>query len=91
MSHRKDGDLHSTQPAAGNSRQLRAQQLSETDLLSLDYEGKLSLLEAVTSELLSLRVEFAQVSGKFAELRANIQVLKEVKSALQSAIRAEAQ
>jgi hypothetical protein len=34
-------------------------------------------------------LEFAQISGKAAELRANIEVLKQVKSALQSAIRAE--
>lgn len=63
--------------------------LSDTDILALDYDGKVKMLEAVTRELLSMRVEFASVSGRFAELRANIQVLKEIKSALQSAIKAE--
>jgi len=63
--------------------------LGGTDILAMDYDGKVKLLEAITKELLALRVEFATVSGKHAELRANIQVLKEVKSALQSAIRAE--
>ena len=63
--------------------------LSDTDLLALDYDGKVRLLQAVAQELLNLRMEFAKVSGRFAELRANVQVLKEVKSALQSAIRAE--
>ncbi len=63
--------------------------LSDTDLLALDYDGKIKLLEQVAQELLNLRLEFAQVSGRYAELRANIQVLKEIKSAMQSAIRAE--
>ena len=63
--------------------------LSDTDLLTLDYDGKVKLLEKVAQELLDLRLEFAQISGRNAELRANIEVLKQVKSALQSAIRAE--
>jgi len=63
--------------------------LSDTDLLALDYDGKIKLLERVAQELLNLRLEFARVSGRNAELRASIMVLKEVKSALQSAIRAE--
>jgi len=63
--------------------------LSDTDLLALDYDGKIKLLERVAQEMLSLRLEYAQVSGRHAELRANIQVLREIKSAMQSAIRAE--
>jgi len=63
--------------------------LSDTDLLALDYDGKIKLLERVAQEMLSLRLEFATVSGRHAELRANIQVLREIKSAMQSAIRAE--
>jgi hypothetical protein len=63
--------------------------LDDADLLSLDYDGKVKLLERVTQELLNMRLEFARTSGKHAELRANIEVLKQVKSALQSAIRAE--
>jgi len=65
--------------------------LSDTDLLALDYDGKVKLLERVAQEMLSLRLEFATVSGRHAELRANIQVLREIKSAMQSAIRAEGQ
>jgi hypothetical protein len=64
--------------------------LSGTDLLALDYDAKVKLLEMVTKELLDIRLEFASVSGRYAEMRANIQVLREVKSALQSAIKAEA-
>ena len=63
--------------------------LSGIDLLVLDYDAKVRLLEQVVNALLSIRLEFASVSGRNAELRANITVLKEVKSALQSAIRAE--
>jgi hypothetical protein len=59
------------------------------DILALDYDSKVKMLENIIRELLQLRVEFAQVSGKYAELRANITVLSQVKSALQSAIKAE--
>ena len=63
--------------------------LTSVDLLALDYDAKVKLLEMVTKELLDLRLEFATISGRHAELRANLQVLREVKSALQSAIKAE--
>ena len=63
--------------------------LNGVDLLALDYDGKVRLLEQVVREFLDLRLEFAQMSGRHAELRANVSVLREVKSALQSAIRAE--
>jgi len=63
--------------------------LSDTDIIALDYDGKVKLLQRVAGEMLALQVEFAQVSGKYAEMRANLQVLREVKSALQSAIKAE--
>lgn len=63
--------------------------LTDVDLLALDYDSKVKLLERVTGELLSLRLEFAKISGRHAELRANLQVLREVKSALQTAIKAE--
>ena len=61
-----------------------------SELLALDYDGKIKLLQQIAGEILMLRMEFAQVSGRHAELRAQLMVLKEVKSALQSAIRAEA-
>jgi hypothetical protein len=64
-------------------------ELTDVDLVALDYDAKVKLLERVVTELLSLRLEFASVSGRYAELRANLQVLREVKSALQSAIKAE--
>ena len=64
-------------------------ELNDTDLLALDYDGKIKLLERIAAEILATKVEFAKISGRYAELRAELQVLKEVKSALQSAIKAE--
>ena len=65
--------------------------MTQTDFLALDYDGKVRTLQQIAQEILDLRMELAQVSGRYAELRANLQVLKEVKSALQSALRAESQ
>jgi len=63
--------------------------LDGVDLLALDYDAKVKMLETVVKELLDLRLEFARISGRHAELRANLMVLREVKSALQTAIKAE--
>lgn len=63
--------------------------LQDVDIVALDYDGKVKTLQAVANEILKLKIEFAQISGRYAELRAEMQVLKEVKSALQSALRAE--
>ena len=63
--------------------------LSKVDILALDYGGKVQLLERVGQEMINNQVEFAQVSGRYAELKANIEVLKQVKSVLQSSIKAE--
>lgn len=64
-------------------------ELTRVDVLALDYDGKVKLLESVTNELLDIRIEYAKVAGRAAELNANLQVLREVKSALQTAIKAE--
>lgn len=63
--------------------------LSQVDILALDYNGKVNLLERVGQEILGYQSEFAKVSGRYSELKANIEVMKQVKSILQSAIRAE--
>ena len=63
--------------------------LGDVDLLALDYDGKVKTLQAIANEILRLKIEFAPIAGRYAELRAELQVLKEVKSALQSTIRAE--
>jgi hypothetical protein len=63
--------------------------LSKTDILSLDYGGKVMLLEKVGQEILDLQIEYAGIAGRNAELRARLEVLKQVKSVLQSSIKAE--
>ena len=68
-----------------------SERLSKTDLLALDYDGKVKLLERVAGEMLDMQIEYANISGRHAELRAQLEVLKQVKSALQSAIKAEMQ
>jgi len=65
--------------------------IDDVDIVALDYDGKVKTLQAIAGEILSLKIEFAKISGRYAEMRAELQVLKEVKSALQSAIRAEGQ
>jgi len=68
---------------------VQVSELTRVDVLALDYDGKVKLLESVTNELLDIRIEYAKVAGRAAELNANLQVLREVKSALQTAIKAE--
>jgi len=63
----------------------------KSEILELDLDGKIKLLERIVGQLLDLQVEIAPVAGRYAEMRANLEVLKQVKSALQSAIRAEMQ
>ena len=63
--------------------------LSKTDILALDYGGKVLMLEKVGQEILNTQIEFASVSGRYAELKASLEVLKQVKSVLQSTLRAE--
>ena len=59
------------------------------EIVGLDLDAKIKMLEAIAQELLNVKVEYAQVSGRNAELKAQIMVLSTVKSALQSSIRAE--
>ena len=63
--------------------------LSDIDIVSLDYDAKVKLLERVGQEILGCQVEFAKVAGRYAEIKANLEVLKQVKSVLQSAIKDE--
>lgn len=64
--------------------------LAKTDILALDYGGKVALLDKVGTEILETQIEYSSVAGKYAELKARLEVLKQVKSVLQSSIRAEA-
>jgi len=55
----------------------------------LSYNDKVLMLENIVIELQELVQEFAPVAGRYAELKAQVTVHKEIKSALQSALRAE--
>ena len=59
------------------------------DIIGLAYDQKVKMLEQIAQDLLAIQVEFAEISGSYARMKAEIEVLKQVKSALQSAIKAE--
>ena len=61
----------------------------KSEIAGLSYGDKILMLERVCEEILDLKVEYANIAGKNAQIKANLEVLKQVKSALQSAIRAE--
>ena len=60
-----------------------------SDIVGLDYDAKVKMLEQVITELLEEQENFVSVSAAYAESRARITLLKERRSALQSAIKAE--
>lgn len=61
----------------------------KSEIAGLSYGNKILMLEKICGEILDLKVEYAEIAGKNATIRANLEVLKQVKSALQSAIKAE--
>ena len=63
--------------------------LSEVEIVSLDYDMKIKLLERIAQEMLNTQVDFVRISGEFAEAKANMAVLRQVKSSIQTALNAE--
>lgn len=63
--------------------------ITKFDLIALDYHGKVKALETVAQEMIDVQVEYVQLSGRMAEIKAKLELLKQVKSSLQSSIRAE--
>jgi len=61
----------------------------KSEIAGLSYGDKILMLEKICDEILDLKVEYAEIAGKNATIRANLEVLKQVKSALQSSIKAE--
>ena len=59
------------------------------EIAGLAYGQKVLMLEKICDELLDIKVEYADIAGKNATMKAKLEVLKQVKSALQSSIRAE--
>ena len=62
---------------------------SKNTIAGLAYDQKVKMLENICEEMLDLKVEYAEIAGKNATIKAKLEVLKQVKSALQSSIRAE--
>lgn len=60
-----------------------------SEIIGLDYDTKVKMLEQVIHELLDEQERFVQVSADYAGSKARITMLKERKSALQTAIKAE--
>ena len=63
-------------------------ELSEDEMRQLDYDGLLRLLEGISFRMLSEGKEFAKIAGVHAELQARQRVYREVKTGIQSALRA---
>ena len=61
----------------------------KAEIAGLSYDSKVKMLENICEEMLDLKVEYAEIAGKNATIKAKLEVLKQVKSALQSSIRAE--
>lgn len=63
--------------------------VSGMNVWELDYITKQQMLEKIVTELATLGIEYGPAAARAAELRSNMQVLQNMKSALQSALRAE--
>ena len=67
----------------------RTKPSEDRNIVGLDYDQKVKMLEQVVIELLEEQENFVETSAQYARSRAKIALLKERRSALQSAIKAE--
>ena len=65
--------------------------LTPQEVVALDYGGKQDMLLLIAGRILELKNEFVHVSGRYAEIKAELDALKHVSSVVQSALKAEAQ
>lgn len=63
--------------------------LTKLDLLAMDYGQKVKALDAIAQEILNKQITFSNIAAEYTRLKAEIDILKSVKSSLQSSIRAE--
>jgi len=61
--------------------------LSKEELLHLDHQALLEMLMVIGNELVDLGVELTEIEPEYRRVKAEIAVLKEVKSVVQSATR----
>ena len=69
--------------------ELNALNLSPVEVVALDYGAKRDLLLMIAGRVLELKQEFISVSGRYAEIKAELDALKHVSSVVQSALKAE--
>lgn len=62
--------------------------LSSTDLLELDYGQKQDVLLMIAQRMLDIKTELVTVSGKYAEIKAEIDMLKHAGQLIQSELKA---
>ena len=62
--------------------------LSPQEMVALDYGGKQDLLLIIAGRVLELKTEFVKVSGRYAEIKAELDALKHVSSIIQSELKA---
>jgi hypothetical protein len=64
-------------------------QMSKEDMIALDYDGKAKLLQAIASELLDRRTDNAKIEALRAYIKADIYILVQMKSAVQTSMKVE--
>lgn len=62
--------------------------LTRQELIEMDYGQKQDMLLMIAQRVLDLKTEFVSVSGRYAEIKAELDALKHVASMLQSELRA---
>ena len=63
-------------------------ELTPADVVAMDYGQKQDLLLMIAGRILELKGEFVKVSGRYAEIKAEIDALKHVASMIQSELKA---
>ncbi len=63
--------------------------LTPSEVLAMDYGQKQDLLMMIAGRTLELKTEYVHVSGRYAEIKAELDALKHVSSVVQSALKAE--
>ena len=71
--------------------ELNALNLTPAEVVAMDYGQKQDLLMLIAGRVLELKTEFVSISGRYAEIKAELDALKHVSSVVQSALKAEAQ
>ena len=62
--------------------------LTPQEVVALDYGQKQDLLLIIAGRVLELKTEFVKVSGRNAEIKAELDALKHVSSIIQSELKA---